>query len=203
MAPDPPDVLERRMNRAITTFNKQLDELRNLLNHALTPRSEAVKTLAKVKAFHDAAVTACTPVIDCYEKLNTDDANDKVESTEETRDKVKIALIDVTCNMEQAFPIPAANAGGASQNDALVQVAQATTAAAANNFLTQTWEEGEIWMILINFLILFPISKVTLFVSSADTTLLPTIRQQHMLPSKLNTGKRSSSSRIFYVNYYG
>ena len=33
--------------------------------------------------------------------------------------------------MEEAFPIPAANAGGATQTDALTQVAEATTAAAA------------------------------------------------------------------------
>ena len=72
------------MNRAIATFNKHMDELRILMGIVMTPRSDVTKMLAKVRAVHDAAITACTPVIDCYEKLNTADANDKVDKAEES-----------------------------------------------------------------------------------------------------------------------
>jgi hypothetical protein len=201
--------------------------------------------LAKVKADHDATMTACTPVIDCYKKLNTAEANEKVDKAEETRDKVKFALIDVTYDVVEVFPTPAANAGGASQTDELkptaatapaqaMAVASAAAAAAptirhakscvsvnqlksqlhrftgivecshvSNNFSMQTWEGGETYITFLNFLILSPFSKAMLCVSSVDTILLPTTTQQHMLLSKLSTGKRNLSSRIFYVNYYG
>ena len=90
MAVDPPDVLAPHMNRAIATFNKHLDELRILMGNFMTTRSDATKMLAKVKAVHDTAITTCTPVIDCYEKLNTADAKDKVDKAEEARDNVKL-----------------------------------------------------------------------------------------------------------------